>query len=225
MKPIAHDISPMSTGDDTAGFCVSLGNALGLTNNPPDKPVKRAAVAAMDVTPGGGIPGVERLKRCSDKRVCSDGAGVGGSMRAVVYGAGLAAFLLLVLVGCSSTPSPARKPYDVSIDFLKLVQGQCMAVSSFTNRHDEPLRLSGDIRLLDKQGALIGNYPLLTQMLSPGERASHTHSLIQIFNDADLARCRSIASYQVRVSLCRTGNGRYLDGQSCVGDRRGTVTW
>ena len=100
-----------------------------------------------------------------------------------------------------------------------------MAVSSFTNRHDEPMRISGDIRLLGKDGKLVGNFSLITDTLAPGEKASRNHSLMQIFTDADMARCRSITSYQVKVSLCRTANGRYLDGRSCVGERRGTVTW
>ncbi len=132
---------------------------------------------------------------------------------------------LLVMVGCSSTPSPPRKPYDVSVDFLKLAQGQCMAVSSFTNRYDEPLRISGDIRLLSRDGKLVGNVPLITDTLAPEQKATRDHSLMQILSDADMARCRAIASYQVKVSLCRTTDGRYLDGRSCIGERRGTVTW
>ncbi len=136
-----------------------------------------------------------------------------------------AVFILLLAAACSSTPPPPRKTYDVSIDFLKLAQGQCMAVSSFTNRYDEPLRISGDIRLLGRDGKLIGNVPLITETLAPGEKASRDHSLMQILSDADMARCRSIQSYQVKVSLCRTKDGRYLGGASCIGERRGSVTW
>jgi hypothetical protein len=137
----------------------------------------------------------------------------------------LLASALFIMAGCSSTPAPPRETYDVSVDFLKLTQGQCMAVSSYTNRYDEPLRISGDIRLLGRDGTLIGNVPLMTDTLAPGERASHDHSLMQIFTDRDMARCRAISSYQVKVSLCRTPDGRYLEGRSCIGERRGAVTW
>jgi hypothetical protein len=137
----------------------------------------------------------------------------------------LAILVLLLAAACSSTPPSPRKTYDVSVDFLKLEQGQCMAVSSYTNRYDQPLRISGDIRLLGRDGKLIGNVPLITETLAPGDSTSRDHSLMQILSDADMARCRSIASYQVKVSLCRTKDGRYLGGASCIGERRGTVTW
>ena len=137
----------------------------------------------------------------------------------------LGVMILLFVAGCSTTPPPPRKTYDVSVDFLKLAQGQCMAVSSFTNRHDEPMRISGDIRLLGKDGKLVGNFSLITDTLVPGQKASRDHSLMQIFTDADMARCRSITSYQVKVSLCRTANGRYLEGRSCIGERRGYIAW
>ena len=143
-------------------------------------------------------------------------------------GSGLkTALLALTLVACSGTPeAPAPTAvYDVAVDFLQLAQGQCKAVSSFTNRYREPLRISGDIRFLDRAGGRVSNVALLTATLAPGEKAKLTHSLMQVFNDDDLARCRSISSYQVKISLCRTAAGRYLDGPSCVGERRGTVAW
>jgi hypothetical protein len=116
-----------------------------------------------------------------------------------------AIFVLLLAAACSSTPPPPRKTYDVSIDFLKLAQGQCMAVSSFTNRYDEPLRISGDIRLLGRDGKLIGNVPLITETLPPawpGRQADRQRtadhrdpragreSEPRSFPDADSLRCR-----------------------------------
>ncbi|MDX1593775.1 MAG: hypothetical protein R3298_05960 [Gammaproteobacteria bacterium] len=133
--------------------------------------------------------------------------------------------LLVGVAACGTTPSAPGKAYDVRVDFLKLAQGQCMAVSSYTNRYGEPIRISGDIRLLDGEGGLVGSVPLMTETVAPGDRQRMTHSLMQIFNDRDLARCRSIDSYQVKVSLCRTADGRYLDGTDCVGDQQGRVTW
>lgn len=141
-------------------------------------------------------------------------------------GAGLRLVLLCAtLAACSGTPDAPRKVYDVSVDFLQLAQGQCLAVSSFTNRYQEPLRISGDIRFLDRAGRRVSNVALLTAILEPGQKAKLTHSLMQIFNDDDLNRCRSVSSYQVKVSLCRTGAGRYLDGRSCVGELHGPLTW
>lgn len=167
--------------------------------------------------------------------VAEDATGWGARPRAIarrrrsrLWSGTKTALLALTLAACSGTPEAPPTPttvYDVTVDFLQLAQGQCKAVSSFTNRYREPLRISGDIRFLDRAGGRVSNVALLTATLAPGEKAKLTHSLMQVFNDDDLARCRSISSYQVKVSLCRTAAGRYLDGPRCVGERRGTVTW
>jgi len=135
------------------------------------------------------------------------------------------ALLVLAVSACSSTPGPASKTYDLSVDFLQLAQGQCKAVSSFTNRYQEPIRISGDIRFLDRTGKRVSNVALMTETVAPGKKGRSTLSLMQVFSDADLTRCRSIASYQVKVSLCRTADGHYLDGPSCVGEFDGDLTW
>jgi hypothetical protein len=115
--------------------------------------------------------------------------------------------------------------YDLSVDFLQLAQGQCKAVSSFTNRYREPIRISGDIRFLDRTGRRVSNVALMTDTVEPGQKSKNTLSLMQILSDDDLVRCRSITSYQAKVSLCRTADGRYLDGRHCVGELGGSVTW
>jgi hypothetical protein len=132
----------------------------------------------------------------------------------------------LVLVACGGSPDrPASANYEVSVDFLKLVRNQCTAVSSFSNRYPQPIRVSGDIRFLDRAGRRISNVALVTDTLPSGATATKDLSLMQILSDEDLARCRSIAAYQVKVSLCRTDDGRYLNSGSCVGEFDGTVTW
>ena len=135
--------------------------------------------------------------------------------------------MALTIAACSSSPDrdSAPRTYDLSVDFLQLAQGQCKAVSSFTNRYKEPIRISGDIRFLDRAGRRVSNVALLTDTVKPGEKSRNTLSLMQILSDDDLARCRSIASYQAKVSLCRTAGGSYLDGRQCVGQLMGTLTW
>jgi hypothetical protein len=113
----------------------------------------------------------------------------------------------------------------ISVDFLKLVRNQCVAVSRFTNNYPKPLRISGDIRFLDRGGQRISNVPLFTQTLDPGRSATTELSLMQIYTDQDMARCRAIASYQVKVALCRAGDGKYLESRSCVGEFDGPLTW
>ena len=137
------------------------------------------------------------------------------------------ALLAMTLVACSGSPDRASVPetYDLSVDFLQLAQGQCKAVSSFTNRYREPIRISGDIRFLDRTGQRVSNVALLTDTVAPGKKSKNTLSLMQILSDDDLVRCRSIASYQAKVSLCRTADGRYLDGRHCVGELGGSLTW
>lgn len=135
--------------------------------------------------------------------------------------------IAMTIVACSGSPDRDSMPdtYDLSVDFLQLAQGQCKAVSSFTNRYREPIRISGDIRFLDRTGKRVSNVALLTDTVAPGAKSRDTLSLMQILSDEDLARCRSIASYQAKVSLCRTADGRYLDGRHCVGELGGSVTW
>lgn len=139
--------------------------------------------------------------------------------------------LLAALAGGCGTPSaprtaaPATDHYTISVDFLKLVRDQCVAVSRFTNHYPKPLRISGDIRFLDRGGQRVSNVPLLTQTLDPGGTATTELSLLHIYSDQDMARCRAIASYQVKVSLCRAGDGKYLESRSCVGEFGAPLTW
>ena len=139
--------------------------------------------------------------------------------------------LLAALAGGCGTPSaprtvaPETDHYTISVDFLKLVRDQCVAVSRFTNHYPKPLRISGDIRFLDRGGQRVSNVPLLTQTLDPGGSATTELSLLHIYSDQDMARCRAIASYQVKVSLCRAGDGKYLESRSCVGEFGAPLTW
>ena len=135
------------------------------------------------------------------------------------------AALAVAACGTSTPRSTGSENYDISVDFLKLTHGQCTAVSSFSNRYPEPLRVSGDIRFLDGSGKRVSNVVLVTDTLRPGESSRKDLSLMQILGNDDLARCRSIASYRVKVSLCRTATGKYLDSGSCIGEFGDTLTW
>jgi len=142
-----------------------------------------------------------------------------------------AVILLAALVGGCGTPSaprpaePAADHYSISVDFLKVVRDQCVAVSRFTNHYPKSLRVSGDIRFLDRSGQRVSNVPLLTQTVDPGGSATTELSLMHIYTDQDMTRCRAIASYRVKVSLCRAGDGKYLESRSCVGEFGAPLTW